>query len=195
VTTWATPVLVTVGERTVIVVPTKNGVDAHAIEDGRILWRRAGVVPAPIASPTVSGAHIVVASSARGGTGAVSIDGTRLEWQAEEIVNDFSSPLVHHGFTFFVNSVGVLQAVNSSTGRTVWRHRLPGATWASAITSGRRAYFFTTDGRTVVIEPGDTGPGIVADNVLPIEGRLYGVAAVTGALVLRTERELWRVGQ
>jgi outer membrane protein assembly factor BamB len=195
VTTWATPVLVTTGEHTVIVVPTKNGIDAHTIEDGRVVWHRDGVVPAPLASPTVAGAHIVVASSARGGTGAVSIDGTRLEWQNEEIVNDFSSPLVHGGFTFFVNSVGVLQAVNSSTGRAVWRHRLPGATWASAIASGRRAYFFTTDGRTVVLEPGESGPGIVADNVLPIEGRVYGVAAVTGAFVMRTERELWRVGQ
>jgi hypothetical protein len=72
---------------------------------------------------------------------------------------------------------------------------LPGAVWASPVGAGPRAYFFGVAGHAVVLEPRADGPAIVAENVLPVEGRVYGVAAVDGAFVIRTDRELWRIGR
>ena len=182
VTTWASPTLARVGSRSIVIVPAKDGVDAHDAADGRLWWTQTGVAPAPIASPTVHVSRVIVASSARGGTGAISLDGSRVEWLAEEIVNDFSSPLVHGGLALFVNSVGVLQALDVVTGRPLWRHRLPGPCWASGISIGARVYFFTTEGVTVVMEPQADGPHVLSENTLPVTGRVYGVAAIDGGL-------------
>lgn len=193
VTTWATPTLARSGARSMAIVPAKDGIDAHDVTDGRLLWSQRGVVPAPIASPTVDTTRVIVASGARGGTGSISLDGTRVEWMAEEIVNDFSSPLIHAGLVLFVNNVGVLQAVDGTTGRLLWRHRLPGPCWASAVSAGSRVYFFTTDGAAIVANPDPSGPGIVAENSLPVDGRVYGVAVVEGGFILRTDREIWRI--
>jgi outer membrane protein assembly factor BamB len=193
VTTWASPTLARVSGRAIVIVPSKTGVDAYDVADGRLVWAQTGVSPAPIASPTAHGSLVIVASGARSGTGAVGVDGSRVEWLADEVVNDFSSPLVHGGLALFVNSVGVVQAVDVRTGRALWRHRLPGPCWASAISDGTHAYFFTTDGTTVVMQPQAEGPQVVSENQLPVDGRVYGVAPVDGGLVIRTDRELWRM--
>ena len=59
-------------------------------------------------------------------------------------------------------------------------------------TSGR-VYFFTKDGVTIVLKD-DGSKEILAENKLSIEGRVYGVASINRAFVIRTGTELICVG-
>jgi hypothetical protein len=51
------------------------------------------------------------------------------------------------------------------------------------------------EGKTLVLTPSTEGPTVVAENELQIDGRLYGTAAVDGAPLLRTDRELMKIGK
>jgi hypothetical protein len=75
-----------------VIVPSKTGVDAFDVADGRLVWTQTGVSPAPIASPTAHESLVIDASAARSGTGVVGMDGSRVEWLADEVVKDVSSP-------------------------------------------------------------------------------------------------------
>jgi hypothetical protein len=77
---------------------------------------------------------------------------------------------------------------------TMWTERLEGSCWASPIGVADRVYFFGRDGVTTVVK---SGPAFeqLAQNRLTIEGRVYGVAVVPGAFIIRTGGKLIRVGQ
>jgi hypothetical protein len=56
-----------------------------------------------------------------------------------------------------------------------------------------RVYFFTKDGATIVLKD-DGSKEVLAENKLSIEVRVYGVASINRAFVIRTGTELICVG-
>jgi outer membrane protein assembly factor BamB len=193
ITSWNTPVIGGAPGQEWIAVPARSGFDAHRLSDGAPLWSRTGVIPALMASATVSGDHLVVPSSTKGGSGALSERLSEPTWMSDEATVEFSSPLVADGVAFFVNPVGVVYATHTTTGATFWKHRLPGACWASPLSDGRHVYFFGVEGKTVVMTLQTDQPVVVSENALTLAGRVYGLAAVDGAFILRTDRTLVKV--
>jgi hypothetical protein len=75
------------------------------------------------------------------------------------------------------------------TGAELWNTRIEGECWASPLAVGDRIYFFTIDGNAEVLRAGEKLERL-AQNRLSIEGRIYGVASVDNALLIRTGRRL-----
>jgi outer membrane protein assembly factor BamB len=178
---------------------TRGGtVTAWEAATGRERWSvappKASARGFGVPSLTVAGDWMIVPCGEKGCTYAVNVKSGKVAWQAVEAANDFSSPVVVDGRAYLVNSVGVLFVVDVATGKELARTRLPAPCWASAVVLDGRLYFFTTDGRTVVIKPG-AGVEKLAENALEVEGRVYAATPVAGGLLLRTGRELWRVGK
>lgn len=196
---WSTPLVAEVNGQSQLIVSISSTITSYDALSGRVIWTAGGFKGNNIPSPTVAyNEKLVIAGSTDkgmnvalklGGTGEVTQ--SHLAWRAEEATANFASPLIHQGHVYFVNKVGVVFCLDLQTGAERWRTRLGGECWASPLAAGERLYFFTNSGVTVVLK---AGPQLaeLARNTLPTE-RIYGVAAVEGALLLRTGRQLLRL--
>ena len=88
-----------------------------------------------------------------------------------------------------MNRAGVVSCHDIKDGSKSWNLRLPGSCWASPMQSSGCVYFFTKDGVTIVLRDDGTKEPL-AENKLSIKGRVYGVASVDRAFVIRTGSEL-----
>ena len=74
-----------------------------------------------------------------------------------------------------------------------WRHRLAEALWASPVAIGEHLFFFGKQGQTTVLTVDDDGPHVVAENTLPTEETVYGVAAAADSWFIRSGMQIVRV--
>lgn len=154
-----------------------------------------GLTGNTVASPTVFGKQVVIGSSDRPSQLAVRLDGKgRVARQSDGAVSSFGSPLVYRGLGYAVSREGVAYCFDAATGKGLWDDRRPASCWASPVGGCGRVYFFTRDGVCVVIKAGKEFEPL-AENKLPVKGRVYGVAAVEGAFLIRTGTALVRVGK
>ncbi|MEM7048313.1 MAG: PQQ-binding-like beta-propeller repeat protein [Acidobacteriota bacterium] len=196
-TAWTTPIELADG---IVLSSAAGRVEAFRSEDGEVLWSVNGIEKNHVPSVVASSGLVVAASSETGqslafrrdDSGAVEHDS--ILWRADGVASGFGSPAIQGPCVTFVNKAGVLNCLDPDTGESKWKHRLASSCWASPVLAGDRVYFFTKKGDTAVLELGDEGPTVVAENSLPIDGTVYGVAAVPKAFVIRTGTEILRIG-
>ena len=138
-------------------------------------------------------------------------------WAAEKANSSFGSPLYSDGNVYWVNRAGVVFCCDFKTGEQCYSERITQSCWATPLAVGNRIYFFGKSGITDVIE---TGPEfkLLSSNELwdpedeNIDSKLisaetekerkasarmfagrvqYGIAAVTGSLIIRTGDRLF----
>jgi outer membrane protein assembly factor BamB len=194
---WTTPVVLAEEGGAELVSSAAGRVEALDAATGASLWRIDDIEKNSVPSATADGELIVVASSDAGSNLALrrqGRDGAEIRWRAEGVTTGFGSPVLHGDCVLFVNKAGAVTCAGRDDGAARWTHRLPDAVWATPIAAGNRVYFFTKKGDTVVLVHGPGGPEVVAENHLPIDGAVYGVAAVRDAFLVRTGTELIRIG-
>jgi outer membrane protein assembly factor BamB len=194
---WSSPIVINSQARRQILLNINGGVSAYDAETGAVIWSVDGLKGNNLPSPTVDvGQNIVVAGSSDkgmnvaiklGGRGDVSA--SHVLWRASEATANFCSPLIHQGLVYFVNKVGVAFCLDLKTGEERWRARLGGEVWASPLAAGDRIYFFGVDGKTAVMRAGEKMERLAMNELSGVE-RVYGVAAVDHALLIRSGRRL-----
>lgn len=197
---WSTPLVAQLQGKTHLIVSISGGVTAYDAQTGQAVWTVGGLKGNNIPSPTLAAEQnlLIAGSSDKGMNVAIKLGGTgdvtasHVAWRAEEATAYFASPLVHRGLVYFVSKVGIAYCLDAATGAEKWRQRIGGECWASPLAAGDRIYFFTNEGVTVVVKAGPQYEEL-AKNTLPLE-RVYGVAAVDGALLLRSGRKLIKLG-
>lgn len=197
---WSSPAIRNVGDSTEIVINSNGAVEGYRAETGERVWWVEGIDGNTTNSPTCIGGVVLVGSSKAnqnlavqpGGKGDVSA--TAIQWRSEDVTSSFASPLLAGGVAWFVNKAGVLFAVDPQSGTVLWNERLPDTCWASPLAVEDRVYFFTKGGQTVVYRAGREKERL-AENALAVEGRIYGVAAVNDALIVRSGSRLWRLSE
>jgi outer membrane protein assembly factor BamB len=195
---WSSPLVLAAGGKRTAVVSSNGAVAGFDVTTGEKAWSVTGLTGNTVASPTPAGGGlVVVGSSERASQLAVRVGlngaADRVAWRSGGPVSSFGSPLVYAGRGYAVNRDGVAYCFDPATGKEVWDLRLPASCWASPVGGVGRVYFFTKDGETVVVKPGPE-PEVLARNALPVKGRVYGVAAVEGAFLVRTGTKLVKVG-
>jgi outer membrane protein assembly factor BamB len=192
---WSSPIVHRGQNGDELFISSSGLVEAIDAASGKVRWSINGLEGNLVPSATVGEQLVVIGSSAagsnlavrRGGSGDVS--DSHVAWRLEEAACSFGSPLLYRGRAYFVNRSGVAQCVDVETGQALWQKRLPGSCWASPIAAGERIYFFTKTGETTVIAAQDEFE-VLAENNLPSEEPVVGVAAVNGRFVIRTPRKL-----
>jgi outer membrane protein assembly factor BamB len=193
---WSSPL---VAERE-IVLSTAGSVEGIDVASGARRWFVTGLKMNTVPSPTLAGDLVLAGSSERGHTVAIrrggigDVTATHVAWRAAEASCNFSSPLVHGQRAYVINKAGVLFALDLVTGGVRWSLRLPDSCWATPLAAGDLLYFFGKGGATTVLRDLPEGPQRVAESKLTITGRVYGLAAVDGALLLRTDDRLICLG-
>lgn len=192
---WSSPIVTEGAEGTEILLSSNGVAQAFRAQDGMLLWEVTELKGNTVASPSITADAVLVGSSQpgnnllikRGGKGDVTK--THVAWRTDAATSSFGSPLIHAGHAYFVSKAGVAFAVDLVKGETLWSQRLPDSTWASPVAAGDRVYFFCKNGTTLVAAAGDTFEKL-AENQLPVDGRLYGVAVAHGGFLLRSGNRL-----
>ncbi len=196
---WSSPAVVKRGDGLTALVSSSGMAGAFDVKTGKPVWEVDGLKGNTVASPTVAGELVLVGSSERASQLAVRLDAKgeaaeRVRWRSAGATSSFGSPLVYDRLAYSVNRDGVAVCLDPKSGKEFWDARLPASCWASPVGGAGRVYFFTRDGVCVVVKAGKEFETL-AENRLPIKGKVYGVAAVEGAFLVRTGNSLVRVGR
>lgn len=187
---WSSPSL----SGDVIVMSGAGIVNAFEVETGQPTWSVEDLEGNNVPSPSIAGNLVLIGSQERTSNVAYRLSGSEtpgVSWRSKVATSSFASPLVYRGNAYFVSKAGVAHCVDLATGELHWKQRLPGSCWASPLGAGERVYFFGKDGETVVYATGESAEKIATNQLTVRDGsRLYGIAAVSQQLLLRTGSSL-----
>jgi outer membrane protein assembly factor BamB len=201
---WSTPIVINTGSRREIVLNGDEGVQAYDPVSGRDLWFCKGfngrgeptVTPAGDLLCVVNGKAGDFYSVRPGGEGDVTE--THMAWHTpRKGGRDCPSPIVIGAYIIVCDMGGIATCYDAVDGHIYWKERLPGKYSGSPIAAGGLAYFLNEEGKTVVIEPGETLK-IVAENTIPAGPSEIFRASLTptsGNLLVRSTSVLYCIGK
>jgi outer membrane protein assembly factor BamB len=199
---FSTPLVIDVDGRQQIISAGSGFVGAYDPQDGREIWRvRYGEGYSVVPRPVFAGGTIFVSSGfnrprlvAIDPKGAQS-DATESHvlWTHERGAPLTPSMIVVGDELYMVADNGVATCLDLRTRRPHWTERLAGDFSASPVLAEGRVYFVNEEGTAYVVKA-DKDYELLATNELG-ERSLASPAVDDGALYLRTESYLWRVGR
>ena len=118
------------------------------------------------------------------------VTSTHVVWTVKKGIPSKSSPLLHDDLLYLVDDNGVAVCFDAASGDMVWKKRLGGKFSASPLLAGEHLYFGNHEGEVYVLTLGADSE-IVHTN--QVEGQIMASpAAIDNALILRTDRALYR---
>jgi outer membrane protein assembly factor BamB len=192
--------VVTVGDEEQMVIPGAQWMASYNPADGTELWRVDTGGTFSNSSRPVFGHGLAYVSTAFGGSrllairpdGRGNVTATHVAWECKKQIPTKSSPLLVGDELYFVSDLGVANCLDARSGEIHWSQRLADPVSASPVAADGRIYIFGEQGTTTVLRPG-TEFTKLAENQL--DGRILASPAVLdGAIYLRTDKHLYRIG-
>jgi len=177
VTSWATPLVVRVGDRDQVVIPATGKSRAYDLETGREIWSLSGMTVNTIPSPVEVGGVVYLTSGYRGNLlQAVALAGAAgdlegspaVRWSHDRDTPYVPSLLVTAGRIYMIKHFkDILTVLAAADGTVRYQTRVPGLgnVWSSPVAAAGRVYVFGRDGRAVVLKDGDAFE-VIATNAL-----------------------------
>lgn len=207
---WMTP-LVWKNELRTEIVTTGHGFVISYDLQGKELWR-AGGMAMPTASPVAAHGLLFVGSGSQGdanrplfavkpgASGDITLEkSTRsnefIIWSHPRASGYTPSALVHEGRVYVVHDTGILIVLDAATGKEIYKARVGGSgnTFSASPTAvGKRIYFLNEDGVMFVLDAADRYVEVARNDLG--EMSLASPAIASGAIYIRTERKLYRIG-
>jgi outer membrane protein assembly factor BamB len=196
---FSTPLIVQHGGQTQVIAVGPHWVVAYEPASGRELWRvRHGkgysIAPRPVFG---HGLVYVCTGDYVAQLWAIRVDGqgdvtdTHVVWKATSQIPLMSSPLLVGDELYFVSDTGIGSCVDALRGTLHWRERLGGNYAASPVLAEGRIYFFSREGRTVVLQPGQRYTTLAESQ---LDGTVIATPAVVGnTILLRSDTHLYRI--
>jgi outer membrane protein assembly factor BamB len=199
---FGTPLVATINGTAQAICPGSGAIISYDPATGKELWRvRHGnwsVVPRPV----YAGGLIIAATGYEKGkviaidpTGSGDVTDTHVKWTMDRGVPYNPSPVVVGDDVYFVADAGIISCVEVQTGKVHWAERVGGKFSASLLYADGKIYAQDEEGRSIVFKPGRTFEKL-AENEFANGLRTYAsYAPIDGALFLRSESHLYRVGE
>ena len=199
---FSTPLVITVAGQRQVISPGSGFVGAYDPATGKELWRvlyDAGfsVIPRPVFAQGllfVSSGYdrpVLFAIRAAGAKGDATA--TNIAWNNKRSAPHTPSALVVGDEVYFVSDNGIATCAEALTGKVNWLERLGGTFSASPIFADGKIYFLNEDGLCTIIKPGKTFQRIAQYDL--DEATLASPAVTDGALFIRSQGSLWRIGK
>jgi outer membrane protein assembly factor BamB len=197
---YSTPLVVEGEFGAELIVNSSERIDAYDPRTGAFLWHTGDTNRFPIPSPVFhngiiyasrgyrSGPYMAIRPGGRGDIGA-----TRTVWHVATGAPYVSSLLYYDGVVYMANDVGVLTAVEGTTGTRLWQERVDGVFSASPVAGGGHVYFVSENGDTVVVKAGRQ-PQVIGRNQVG-ERAVASPAIANGQIFLRTDQHLFAIGK
>ena len=198
---YSTPLVVEVHGKPQLISPAADWVYAYDPASGRELWKVPyGLLGFSNAPRPVAGNGLIYSCTGYMKSELLAIhvddrDGTskpEVLWRYKRQVPNVSSPVLIGNEMYFVSDGGIASCIDAQTGKRHWIERIGKSFWASPVFADGRIYFFSREGKTTVIAPGKTFKKLAVNY---LDGKMLATAAaVNGALILRTDKALYRLG-
>ena len=199
---FSTPTVVDVPGGPQLISPASGAVFAYNPVNGEELWnvkydQGYSVIPKPVMhgntvfigtgydKPNVLGIRIDAKSMG-------DVTESHLEWKISKRAPHTPSMLIVDGLLFFISDGGIASCVEPKTGSIIWQERVAGPMSASPVCCDGRIYFLDEKGVCNVIRAGRKFE-ILAKNDIG-ERSLASMAVGNGSIYLRTEKNLFRIG-
>jgi outer membrane protein assembly factor BamB len=182
-----------------LIVNSTERLDAYDPRTGAFLWHVGEASRFAVPSPVVHDGVIYASRGYRSGpymaikAGGRGDASKQLLWSVATGAPYVSSLLYYGGIVYMANDVGVLTAVDATSGTRVWQERVDGVFSASPVAGGGHVYFVSEGGDTIVIKAG-TSPRIVGRNALG-ERAVASPAISNGRIYIRTDRHVFAIGR
>lgn len=197
---FSTPLVIDVNGQRQLITPGSGVVNALDPVTGAEIWKVRydqgySVVPRPVFAhgmvfiatgydkPTV----IAIRADGRG-----DVTDTHVAWKLDKYAPHNPSMVVVGDELYLVADNGILSCLDTKTGTAHYQERCTGPISASILSADGKLYLQDEKGLGVVVKPGKTFT-VLAKNDLA-ERSLASYAVVGKDLLIRTERNLWRVG-
>jgi len=191
-----------------LVVHGNDYATAHALEDGKEIWRVGDLNPREkynrtlrlVASPVCTPELIVVPSAKNGpvvgvkpdAQGKVMRDSKYVQWRLNSGTPDVPSPLVYHGLVYLVGESGRLTVLDAKTGKEQYRKALKADRYrASPVVVEGHLIATAREGVFSVVKVGPT-PSKILENKLP-DRFTASPAFSNGVMYLRGHQYLWAI--
>ncbi len=196
---FATPQVVDVDGTPVFVSQGAKAAYGYDPLTGRELWRVEERTNHSASTRPVAGFGLVFLPTGfpKGELLAVRPDGrgdvtqTHVAWRLTRGVPNKPSVLLVDDLLYMTTDAGVASAVEARTGAVVWTGRIGGTHSASPVHADGRVYFFSEDGKTIVVQAGRAFK-VLAENQLG-DGFMASPAIAGKAFILRSRSHLYRV--
>lgn len=175
---YTTPTLAKLKEGDALVTVGADHVTAHAVSDGKLLWKVGGLNPEnngyfrSISSPIVFNG-LAICPYARGNTvTALRTDrdlpeDKRIAWTTQ-FGSDVPTPTISNGRLYLLGDKGMVHCLNPVSGESIWEFQLPKSNRpysSSPIAANGHVYCTREDGTTFVLAD-EMEPKLVAENKL-----------------------------
>jgi outer membrane protein assembly factor BamB len=198
---FSTPLAINVDGKTEVISPASGFAAAYDPRNGKELWRcRYGegysVVPRPVLANGVmflsSGFDrpLIYAIDPKGAAG--DITDTKVLWKATKGAPNTPSLIASASELYAVSDAGIATCYDQKTAKIHWNERLGGNFSASPVLAENRIYAINEEGVTYVLKAG-TKYELLSKNELG-ERCLSSPGVLNGAILIRTEGHLWRIG-
>ena len=198
---FTTPLVIEVAGKKQIISPASDMVGAYDPATGAELWtvRYTGysVIPRPVfghgmvfLSTSYDSASVLAVKT----DGKGDVTDTHIAWTLKKGAPHTPSMLLVGDELYMVSDGGVASCVDARTGDVHWQERLRGKGYsASPIFADGKLWFLSEDGVGTVVKASKTY-ALIGSNPLG-ERTLASYAAIDGALFIRSESKLYRIGK
>jgi outer membrane protein assembly factor BamB len=201
---WNTPVFVTVGRKTELVVAIQGKILGFDPQNGKPLWNCATdigwyMVPSPAVHNGVLyylGGRSGVAGLAVRAGGRGDVTRTHRLWTSKKGSN-VSSPVYHNGHLYWMNdNTGTAFCAEAASGKVLYEERLPrcGQVYASALLADGRVHYLDRSGKAFVVAATPQFKLIGSNDLSDRSTFNASPVAIDGRLYLRSDKALYCIG-
>jgi outer membrane protein assembly factor BamB len=201
---YDSPVLLTLGDATLIVLQTDKKIVALNAADGKLAWE-TDFAPKGMAhntaTPIVDGQTIIYTGAGRG-TVAVKLEkagdtiAAKPLWSNPDLAPQFASPVLKDGLVYGLSQRGQFYCINAQTGKTAWVEAEGNrGGFGSIVDAGSVLMALTPKSQLVVFQPSDKEFSQVA-SIKVAESPAYGYPVVSGKRIFVEDQDsvtLWTV--
>jgi outer membrane protein assembly factor BamB len=198
---FCTPLVIDVGNKRQVVLPGSHAVCAYDPADGTEIWRVRYEGYSNVPRPVFGHGLVFVCTGYDPPASLLAIrpDGkgdvteTHVAWKVKKAVPLTPSPLLDGDELYLISDDGTASCLDAKTGTVHWSRRLGGRYSASPVLAAGRLYCQSEDSKTVVLKASKTFEELGRSEIG--ERTLASYAVADGALFLRTETALYRIGE
>jgi outer membrane protein assembly factor BamB len=191
---WTSPLLVPrAGVSPLVILQSGKGLSALEPRTGKEVWyytEGAATIPS---STFAEGVFYAASKGITALRPSASSPHPEQLWQAAQLSPATASPIVIGGKIFTLNNAGILSAGDVKDGTRLWQLRLTGPFSSSPIAVGAHLYLANEKGLLQVVNTA-APEGEIASTMDLKETALATPSIAAGALYIRTEKTLWKIG-